>query len=892
MESSIFGFIRKYSGRQQLIILALAIALLPLNYVTLELPKTIVNRALGEQMSPEFFGSTFERLELLWILCGLFLIAVIAAGGLKYVLNVYAGIVAERMLRRLRYQLYTQVLRFPLPHFRRVTSGELVQMINAETEALGGFVGEAVSTPAVQGGVLVTSLFFIFVQSPVLGLAGLALYPIQIYVIPKLQAQVNRLGKQRVLQVRRNAERISETVAGVKDIHAHAGSRLERAKFSQQLGQVFWIRFDIYKKKFLIKFLNNFISQLGPFFFYAIGGYFVLQGSMSLGALVAAVAAQRDIASPWRELLTFYQSLYDVKIKYEQTVSQFGPSGLRNERLLDEDPTQAPDLTGELRAVNLTVTDETGEPLIEHVGFRLDLPAHVALTGPGGGGRDALLLAIAGLIEPSGGRVLIGGHEIHKLPSAVLGRKIAYVPSPSYVFGGTIADNLLYGLKQRMIAEPMAEGDLAAMLARERLEADRSGNSPFLAEADWADLAGLGLSGPGDRLAVMIAALDAVLLTPDVYQLGLRSVLPAGYDDGVVENVLDARRAMQERLAADGQLARLVERFDPDRYNTNATLAQNLLFGTPVGNTFDLEHISRHPYVLATLRATGLEDELKGVGLKLAQTMVELFADLPPDHEYFRQFSFISADDLPDYRALVGRADAGRLSSLSAADQELLLTLPFKLIATRHRLGLVSDALQERVLEARRYFRANLPAELADAIDFFEPDRFNRASTVQENILFGRIAYGQAQAAPRIGALVDSVVTELGLRDAVTEVGLGFECGVGGGRLAPAQRQKIALARAILKRPDIMILDDATALLEPSEQPKVRDNILAALEGRTVIWALQQPDWVQHFGRVLVLDQGRVTVDGEAEPEAGPQERAPGTGEQPEDAPRPAPVDG
>ena len=144
------------------------------------------------------------------VLCGLFLALVLISGALKYYVNVYAGVVAERMLRRLRYQLYSHLLRFPLPHLRRVSQGELVQMINAETEALGGFVGEAVSTPGLQAGTLLTSLFFMFMQDWKLGLAAVALYPLQIWLIPKLQRQVNLLGKERVRQVRRNAEKISE----------------------------------------------------------------------------------------------------------------------------------------------------------------------------------------------------------------------------------------------------------------------------------------------------------------------------------------------------------------------------------------------------------------------------------------------------------------------------------------------------------------------------------------------------------------------------------------------------------------------------------------------------------------------------------------------------------
>ena len=344
MESSIFGFIWKYSKRQQLVILALSVVLLPLNYYSYDIPKQIVNRALGTDENPSFFGHDMDRLQLLMVLCGLFLGVVLISGALKYVVNVYAGVVAERMLRRLRFQLYSQLLRFPLPHLRRVSQGELVQMINAETEALGGFVGEAVSTPGLQAGTLLTSLFFMFVQDWKLGLAAVALYPLQIYLIPKLQRQVNLLGKERVRQVRRNAEKISEVAAGARDIRANDATVYERARFSEQLGAVFWIRFDIYKKKFLIKFINNFISQLGPFFFYAIGGYLVLQGQMTIGALTAVVGAQKDITSPWRELLTYYQSLYDVKIKYEQVVAQFTPPGVKDERLQLDEPEPLPSL--------------------------------------------------------------------------------------------------------------------------------------------------------------------------------------------------------------------------------------------------------------------------------------------------------------------------------------------------------------------------------------------------------------------------------------------------------------------------------------------------------------------------------------------------------------------
>jgi ABC-type multidrug transport system fused ATPase/permease subunit len=264
METTIFGFIRRYSWRQQLVLFGLTLLSFPPLYYSLELPKIIINQALGKPGERHLLlGYDLDQTSYLFALCGMFLALVLISGLLKYVLNVYAGIVAERMLRRLRYQLYGHVLRFPIPHLRRVSQGELVQMINAETEALGGFVGDALAVPAFQGGTLLTILFFIFMQDWKLGLAGIALYPLQMWLIPKLQRQVNALGKRRVRQVRRNAERISEMASGVRDVRANNATAYEQARFAAQLGEVFWIRFEIYKKKFLIKFLNNFIAQLG-----------------------------------------------------------------------------------------------------------------------------------------------------------------------------------------------------------------------------------------------------------------------------------------------------------------------------------------------------------------------------------------------------------------------------------------------------------------------------------------------------------------------------------------------------------------------------------------------------------------------------------------------------
>ena len=347
----------------------------------------------------------------------------------------------------------------------------------------------------------------------------------------------------------------------------------------------------------------------------------------------------------------------------------------------------------------------------------------------------------------------------------------------------------------------------------------------------------------------------------DTYTLGLRGSIDPEAKSGVAERVLVARQTLREKLAESG-MEGLVESFDATLYNTNATVAENLLFGTPVGDRFALEKIAENAYVRGVLDKTELTHDFLRIGRDVAATMVELFADLPPDHEFFTQYAFISSEDLPDFQILLGRAERLGLDNMAPEDSDRFLSLPFKLIPARHRLGMIDDDVRERILEARRFFAEDLPEDLQDAVEIFSTERYNAAASLQDNILFGKIAYGQADAGTRVGEALAAVIEAENLRDAVIEVGLEFEVGVGGSRLSAGQRQKVAMARALLRRPDVLIFNEATAALDSGSQTRVMANILGETEGRSVVWALQRASLGQSFDRVMVMQGGRVVETG------------------------------
>ena len=185
------------------------------------------------------------------LLCGIFLALVLINGGFKYYINTLKGQLGERMLRRFRYALYQRLLRFPTIYFQKTSSAQIIPMITAECEQLGGFIGDAFVQPVFQGGQLLTIIFFMFMQDPILGIAAVALYPVQGYVIPKLQAKVNQLNKRRVRTVRQVADRVQESAAGIVEIHANDTVKLQLTDFAHVLGVIYDIRFEVYRAKIL-----------------------------------------------------------------------------------------------------------------------------------------------------------------------------------------------------------------------------------------------------------------------------------------------------------------------------------------------------------------------------------------------------------------------------------------------------------------------------------------------------------------------------------------------------------------------------------------------------------------------------------------------------------------
>jgi len=174
------------------------------------------------------------------------------------------------------------------------------------------------------------------------------------------------------------------------------------------------------------------------------------------------------------------------------------------------------------------------------------------------------------------------------------------------------------------------------------------------------------------------------------------------------------------------------------------------------------------------------------------------------------------------------------------------------------------ETMPRRLVAARQEFSRRF-AGRDDICEFFQPDRFAAALSVQDNILFGRVAFDQPNAQTRVSSLVRDIAAEQGLNGDLVRLGLEYDVGSAGSRLSYSERQRLAIARGLMKNPDLLVFNEVTSGLDPATELRVLRAVLAWAKGRTVLWTLSRAELAREFDRVLVFVDGQLAEEGRFE---------------------------
>ncbi|MCG6943791.1 MAG: ABC transporter ATP-binding protein/permease, partial [Deltaproteobacteria bacterium] len=795
----------RYRGLQFLLLGLIAVTVF-FRVVPLELQKRIINRAIS-----------LKKMDLLFIYCGLYLGAVILAGSLKYLINVLQGYLGQKILYEMRTELYEHVIRLPLPFFRRTPPGMVISSLTSELSGVGDFLGKALAVPVINVLTLCAFAGYLLYLNPLLALLSFAIYPIEIVIIPMLQKRYNRINFERIDVNRSLSNTIGEAIAGVHEIQAHGGYPIEKKKFATFAAKLVALRQRMYILNYGIKFTNNFFQNLGPFFLFLLGGYLTMVGRFDLGALVAFLSAYEKLYDPWKEIMDYYQDLQDSRVRYRRVMDYFDAEPEFPLAPTDREPYE---LEGSIQVEDLSYVAEGRVKLLDQISLNLEPGKQMALVGFSGSGKSTLALVLGQLYSYDRGHVLLGNRELKTLTKIDVSRNIGFVSQQSFIFDGTIRENLLYACQSLITVE-----------------------------------------GPGERISLpdrqrILQLVREVGLEDDILRFGLNTVVLESHWPVLVPHLLRLRQIFHGRWGSE--VAELIEFFDVNRFLQHRTLYGNIVFGDPDREEYELDNLPKNLTFIKLMRDTDIYQPLLDLGKNLLERTVMVSQELEQDFSPVEDIP-IPADQYEQYRELMRRIHGAQLNQLTEKDNQLLLRLALQFIPAEHQLVELPPSLEEMILTTRHKFirevggkdllecqfgaEADVPAEIRgerEITDFsiYCPTQYLYSKSILDNVLFGRIKIDQPQALEKVQELIVQLLKDENLLDEVLDIGLDFQVGSKGDRLSGGQKQKVALIRALLKEPRILILDEATASLDNASQARIQRLLETDLRGKCTVVAV------------------------------------------------------
>jgi ABC-type multidrug transport system fused ATPase/permease subunit len=300
---NVYRYVLSTSALHQLALLALTAGVALLEVAPLELQRRIVNDLVKHRPYSWVVG-----------LCAVYAGVVIVQGSAKLGLNIYRGWVGEQAKRDLRHRVRSVVETPSTASPAAEAQGIVISMIVAEVEPIGGFVGESLSEPLLQGGIMASVLAYLIHIDPWMALAAIGLFIPQLIFVPLLQSAVNRSTGARIRVLRQ---------LGIAMIE-----RDDDAEDERRIDQAFALDMGIFKIKFTMNFLMNLCNHLQRVSALLVGGWWVYTNHLEIGGVVAFISGIGRLNDPWGDLVNYFRDLNVTQVKYRllaDAVDQLAP---------------------------------------------------------------------------------------------------------------------------------------------------------------------------------------------------------------------------------------------------------------------------------------------------------------------------------------------------------------------------------------------------------------------------------------------------------------------------------------------------------------------------------------------------------------------------------------
>ncbi|MDO3408280.1 ABC transporter ATP-binding protein [Saccharibacillus sp. CPCC 101409] len=350
--------------------------------------------------------------------------------------------IAQETVYRMRVDLFSHLHKLPIPFFGKRQQGELMSRVTNDIENVSGTLNSSAIQIFSSVLILIGTLGVMLSLSPLLTLLTFIVVPLMAFGMRWITRRTGPLFKERQSNLGDLNGYIEETLSGQRIIKAFSQEDRVKREFGERNERIRLSGFWAQTISGMIPKLMNGLNNLSFALVAGIGGILAINGQVTIGIIIIFVEYARQFTRPLNDLANQWNTLLSAIAGAERVFE------IMDEDVENKDEGKAAKLDkveGAVKFEGVSFGYDEGQTTLSDISFEAKPGETIALVGPTGAGKTTLIQLLSRFYDASGGRITIDGREIGSIQRENLRSHMAFVLQDTFLFEGTIRENIRYG---------------------------------------------------------------------------------------------------------------------------------------------------------------------------------------------------------------------------------------------------------------------------------------------------------------------------------------------------------------------------------------------------------------------------------------------------------------
>jgi len=362
--------------------------------------------------------------------------------GVGILQGVLTAKIAPEVVAKLKSQVFTSMGRLSISFYSRRQTGGLMTRVSDDSEQITSFFIDGIPYFFINVGNILFTCVIMFTLNPLLALATIILMPILVVISYRMIPHLwHYYGKQHRAN-RRMKGQMNENLTGARVVKAFGQQAQEMTRFTKSNGKLRDAQMDVarYDNKFFALYCS--VEDTISFLVWAVGGAMIIGGSnIELGLLLTFSGYVGQLKGPLEfmsRIIRWYTNCMNSAQRMFEIIDAVP------EVKEASDPIRPETLRGEIELKNVTFGYEAHKPILKDISFHVEAGEVFGIVGRSGAGKSTLVNLISRLYDTQEGEVLVDGVNVKQYGFRELRKNVAMVSQETYIFMGTVAENIAY----------------------------------------------------------------------------------------------------------------------------------------------------------------------------------------------------------------------------------------------------------------------------------------------------------------------------------------------------------------------------------------------------------------------------------------------------------------